>query len=56
MRENCHFGAILYISGSLEGLLDFFDPSTTTPGQALPLPIVGAPNSFWAALTVSSSF
>ncbi len=56
MWENGQFGAILYISGGLEGLLDFFDPSTTTPGRALPLPIVGTPNSFWAALTVSSSF
>ncbi len=40
------FAPYSYVPGGLEGLFDFFDSSTTIPGQALPPPIVGAPSSF----------
>jgi hypothetical protein len=46
-----------YITGSLEGLFDFFgSPPPPPQGRALPLPIVCAPSRSRAALVVSSSF
>ncbi len=52
MKPPIFFPLFLYISGGMEGLFDFYTLSTITPG----LPIVSAPSSSRAALTVSSSF
>ncbi len=50
------FGAIFVYFGQHGAYLPPLTPSTTTPAQGLPPPIVGVPSSFWAAFKISGSF
>ncbi len=55
-ENHSFFPPFLYILGSLGAYLTLWLPPPPSPARHSPCPIVCAPSSFWAVLTVSSSF